>query len=256
MRGPNVIYVGNLPNDIKERELQELFEKFGSIRAIDIKIPPRPPPFAFIEFNEARDAEDAAQARDGYDFYGTTLRVELARGGRPSGGPRGGDFGGRGGGGGARGPPRGARGNFRVLIKGLPASASWQDLKDHFRQYVKPAFTDVYRDRGEAVGVAEFETMDDMLYAIKKLDDTEFKNPFEKSYIRLVEDNSGGRGGGYGGGGYGGGGGGYGGGGHGGRGDYGGRGRDDYGGRDDRDRERRRSPTPSRSRSRSRSRSS
>jgi arginine/serine-rich splicing factor 1/9 len=71
-----------------------------------------------------RDAEDAAQARDGYDFYGTTLRVELARGGRPSGGPRGG-----GGGGGFRGPPRGARGNFRVLIKGLPASASWQDLK-------------------------------------------------------------------------------------------------------------------------------
>jgi arginine/serine-rich splicing factor 1/9 len=60
-------------------------------------------------------------------------------------------------------------------------------LQDHFRQYVKPAFTDVYRDRGEAVGVAEFETMDDMLYAIKKLDDTEFKNPFEKSYIRLVE---------------------------------------------------------------------
>jgi hypothetical protein len=60
-------------------------------------------------------------------------------------------------------------------------------LQDHFRQYVKPAFTDVYRDRGEAVGVAEFETQDDMLYAIKKLDDTEFKNPFEKSYIRLVE---------------------------------------------------------------------
>lgn len=30
MRGPNVIYVGNLPNDIKERELQELFEKVSS----------------------------------------------------------------------------------------------------------------------------------------------------------------------------------------------------------------------------------
>jgi RNA recognition motif-containing protein len=31
MRGPNVIYVGNLPNDIKERELQELFEKVSSL---------------------------------------------------------------------------------------------------------------------------------------------------------------------------------------------------------------------------------
>lgn len=27
MRGPAVIYVGNLPTDIKERELQEIFEK-------------------------------------------------------------------------------------------------------------------------------------------------------------------------------------------------------------------------------------
>lgn len=81
MRGPNVVYVGNLPTDIKERELQELFDKvgglarcaaastsplspltcppfcwpqFGSIRAIDIKIPPRPPPFAFIEFDDPR----------------------------------------------------------------------------------------------------------------------------------------------------------------------------------------------------------
>lgn len=27
MRGPNVVYVGNLPSDIKEREIQELFDK-------------------------------------------------------------------------------------------------------------------------------------------------------------------------------------------------------------------------------------
>lgn len=28
--------------------------QFGSIRAIDIKIPPRPPPFAFVEFDDPR----------------------------------------------------------------------------------------------------------------------------------------------------------------------------------------------------------
>lgn len=60
-------------------------------------------------------------------------------------------------------------------------------LQDHFRQCVKPCFTDVYRERGEAVGVAEFETMEEMRTAIRRLDDTEFKNPFEKSYIRIVE---------------------------------------------------------------------
>lgn len=65
----------------------------------------------------------------------------------------------------------------------LPLSSK----QDHFRQVVKPCFTDVYRERGEAVGVAEFETMEDMRTAIRRLDDTEFKNPFEKSYIRIIE---------------------------------------------------------------------
>lgn len=64
-------------------------------------------------------------------------------------------------------------------------------LQDHFRQVVKPCFTEVYRDRGEAIGVAEFETMEDMRTAIRRLDDTEFKNPFEKSYIRIIEVSTG-----------------------------------------------------------------
>lgn len=66
------------------------------------------------------DAEDAVRGRDGYDFYGNRLRVELAKGA----GGRGRGFGG--------GPPPGFRPRqtgFRVLVKGLPMSASWQDLK-------------------------------------------------------------------------------------------------------------------------------
>lgn len=63
-------------------------------------------------------------------------------------------------------------------------------VQDHFRAYVKPTFTDVYRDRGEAIGVAEFETLDDMSYAIRKLDDTEFKNPFESGRITIREVGS------------------------------------------------------------------
>jgi hypothetical protein len=34
MRGPAVVYVGNLPNDIKEKELQELFDKARVASAI------------------------------------------------------------------------------------------------------------------------------------------------------------------------------------------------------------------------------
>jgi RNA recognition motif-containing protein len=38
MRGPNVVYVGNLPTDIKERELQDLFDKVcGALSSICLR---------------------------------------------------------------------------------------------------------------------------------------------------------------------------------------------------------------------------
>lgn len=61
--------------------------------------------------------------------------------------------------------------------------------QDHFRKIVTPSFTNVFRDRGSIVGVVEFETRDDLDRAIRKLDDTEFKNPFDRAYIRLVDDS-------------------------------------------------------------------
>jgi len=44
---------------------------------IDVKTPSRPPGFAFVEFQNARDAEDACRARDGYDFAGGRIRVSF-----------------------------------------------------------------------------------------------------------------------------------------------------------------------------------
>eukprot|EP00850_Spirogloea_muscicola_P025676 SM003895S14655 [mRNA] locus=s3895:278:1299:+ [translate_table: standard] len=91
------IYVGNLPGDIREREVEDLFHKYGRIKDIDLKMPPRPPGYAFIEFEDPRDAEDAIRGRDGYNFDGYRLRVELAHGGMPRGPPGGGYGGGYGG---------------------------------------------------------------------------------------------------------------------------------------------------------------
>lgn len=48
------VYVGNLPIDIRERELDDLFYKYGRIKDIDLKMPSRPPAFAFIAFEEYR----------------------------------------------------------------------------------------------------------------------------------------------------------------------------------------------------------
>ncbi len=56
---------------------------------------------------------------------------------------------------------------------GLPASGSWQDLKDHMREAGDVCFADVQRD-GE--GVVEFLRREDMEYALRRLDRTEFRS--------------------------------------------------------------------------------
>ncbi|CAD6196345.1 unnamed protein product [Caenorhabditis auriculariae] len=151
------IYVGNLPADVRERDVEDIFSKYGKIKFVDVK-GGRGPCFAFVEFDDSRDADDAVRGRDGYDFDGHRLRVEFTRGvgprgpgGRPLnpayGGSR--DFGGsrRGG-----GPPA-RRTNYRVIIEGLPPTGSWQDLKDHMREAGDVCYADVARD---GTGVVEF----------------------------------------------------------------------------------------------------
>lgn len=76
-RNSRTIYVGNLPGDIREREVEDLFYKYGRIVDIDLKIPPRPPGYAFVEFEDPHDAEDAIYGRDGYDYDGHRLRLTV-----------------------------------------------------------------------------------------------------------------------------------------------------------------------------------
>ncbi|KAJ1262568.1 hypothetical protein BS78_09G118800 [Paspalum vaginatum] len=173
------IYVGNLPGDIREREVEDLFYKYGRIVEIDLKIPPRPPGFAFVEFEDSRDAEDAIYGRDGYNFDGNRLRVELAHGGRGPSFDRSSSYSSAG----LRGASR--RSDYRVMVTGLPSSASWQDLKDHMRRAGDVCFTDVYREAGATIGIADYTNYDDMKYAIRKLDGSEFRNAFSRTYIKV-----------------------------------------------------------------------
>jgi len=48
-------------------------------------------------------------------------------------------------------------------------------------------FTDVYRD---GTGIVEFSRKEDMEYAIRKLDKTDIKNPFDRGTIRVKEDRA------------------------------------------------------------------
>lgn len=185
------VYVGNLPTDIKAKELDDLFYKYGTIKDIMLKKDTRGgQPFAFIEFEDPRDAQDAIRGRDGYDLDGNQLRVESPRSGNSGGGGgsfRGRDQGFRGGrGGGRRFIPRGN--GFRVLVKNLPPTGSWQDLKDHMREAGDVMFTDVFSD---CTGVVEFARHEDMKRAVRILNDTKFRShQNETSYVTVEEDET------------------------------------------------------------------
>ena len=63
---------------------------------------------------------------------------------------------------------------FYVCIRsGLPASGSWQDLKDHMREAGDVCYADVTKD---GRGVVEFLHYDDMKYAVRKLDNSKFRS--------------------------------------------------------------------------------
>ncbi|KAI5071134.1 hypothetical protein GOP47_0013385 [Adiantum capillus-veneris] len=176
------IYVGNLPGDVREEEVEDLFRKYGRIVDIDLKLPPRSPAFCFVEFEDARDAEDAVRGRDGIKYDGSTIRVELAHGGRsflPSADRHGSNSG-------RSGIPR--RAEFRVYVSKLPWRASWQDLKDHMRQAGDVSYAQVFHEAGGTVGIVDYTNLEDKKYAIRKLDDSEFRNRYSRSYIRVHEE--------------------------------------------------------------------
>ncbi|MBA0652011.1 hypothetical protein Goklo_019299 [Gossypium klotzschianum] len=129
-RFSRTIYVGNLPSDIREWEVEDLFYKYGSILDIELKIPLRPPCFCFVEFEDPRDAEDAIRGRDGYNFDGCRLRRLSAL-------------------------TNGSNIHIcfpAVIVRGLPSSASWQDLKDHMRKAGDVCFAEISRDSDGMTG--------------------------------------------------------------------------------------------------------
>ncbi|HSK10380.1 MAG TPA: RNA-binding protein [Vicinamibacterales bacterium] len=105
------LYVGNLPYQVGEAELQDLFSQAGSVESVRVMrdmATGRARGFAFVEMATDQEAERAASQFNQYSLGGRNLTVNEARP-RPerSGGFDGGrDFGGDGGRGGNRREPR------------------------------------------------------------------------------------------------------------------------------------------------------
>jgi RNA recognition motif-containing protein len=75
------IYVGNLPFDATEEQVQQLFAEFGSVSSVALptdRETGRPRGFGFVEMGDA-DARTAITALAGREFGGRTLNVNEAK---------------------------------------------------------------------------------------------------------------------------------------------------------------------------------
>jgi len=109
------LFVGNIPYQISEPELEEMFSQAGAVESVTVmrdRMTGRPRGFAFVSMADDDGAQKAIQQFDGTNVGGRTIAVNEARP-RPERGP--GDFGGGGGGGfgGGGGRPGGGGGGRR-----------------------------------------------------------------------------------------------------------------------------------------------
>jgi RNA recognition motif-containing protein len=117
------LYVGNLPFNTTENELQELFAQAGTVQEVMLmqdKFTGKSRGFAFVTMASDQDAQNAVAKMNGQTIEGRALTVNEARpresrppGGGGGGGGRGGGGGGYGGGGGGGGGYGGGGGGGR-----------------------------------------------------------------------------------------------------------------------------------------------
>ena len=69
------VYVGGISYKAIEGDIEYFFRKYGKIREISLK-----KGFAFIDFDDYRDADDACYDLNGRDLLGEKVSVEFARG--------------------------------------------------------------------------------------------------------------------------------------------------------------------------------
>merc|ERR1712168_477458 len=104
------VFVGSLSFDAEEKDIREVFDKYGDIKEIDIptnRETGKTRGFGFVEYPSQEDAQAAIDGANGSEILGRQININMAQ---PRGERSGGYGGGRGGGGGGYGGGRGGGG--------------------------------------------------------------------------------------------------------------------------------------------------
>ncbi|KAJ7256465.1 hypothetical protein B0H12DRAFT_509940 [Mycena haematopus] len=167
------LYLGRLSADARSEDVSKLFEGYGNI--IDCRVMTG---FGFVEFENAKDAEDAMNQFNGKPFMGQNIVIEFAKESRPRREPYDGDR--------SYGAPRSRRPpGIRLIVSGISRDTSWQDLKDFGREAGSVSFADIDRDFRDQ-GVLEYLSREDADRAVKDLDGKDLRG----RPVRVALDDS------------------------------------------------------------------
>ncbi|KAJ3021401.1 hypothetical protein HKX48_008631 [Thoreauomyces humboldtii] len=73
------LYIGNLPYAFREEDVQELFDRYGRLKSVSVpfdRFTGRNKGFAFVAYEDRRDAEDAKTKYDGSTVEGRRLKID------------------------------------------------------------------------------------------------------------------------------------------------------------------------------------
>jgi RNA recognition motif-containing protein len=141
MEPSNRVYIGSLDPTVTQPEMEAEVRPFGN--ATSVWVARQPAGFAFIEFSTVQEAQACVASLDGVRIGQQNVTVQFAKskgrkpppagsaaptpaysGDRPTPGP---------------GPGR----KFRAVLKNLPASFTWRELKDEMRLVGDIIYADV-----------------------------------------------------------------------------------------------------------------
>lgn len=76
------IYVGNLPYNVTEEELREVFSEFGEVSSVNVitdKYSGQSKGFGFVEMEKNSEAEEAIKALNESSLKGRNIKVNQAK---------------------------------------------------------------------------------------------------------------------------------------------------------------------------------